>query len=541
VIPAGGSGVRFRELGKMYPKCTLPHEGRAIIWHIAQFALYTEPKAVYIAVLSEEQKRQIEECLVGIDDSRVQVIVARDEQYLPGPATTLYSAIKKAGLGDEPVFVMLSDGFVDNWRFYRDFVALGRSGHSLIAVDDIGEDGDPSRWCMVEVDRADMTVVNFSDKPKKSALRYAAAGYYYIQSAGEYTRCYFDTAFLSGEPQFSDVFASMMKDGHKFKAPVYMIEPLRESVMDFGTLEAYMANRGIYKSRSFNTIELTADGTVIKQSVLRPNKIAAEAGWLRCSPLRAYGPRVLEESYGTAGCYIEMDRCSGILLRDVYLYMDRSTDTWRRVFEQTAKFFEKCRRSSNDLAQPAEFWLNYQTKNKQRLDRLTRVANFPAFNAKRKLEELLLAHHERLEDSVFFCQSSLFHGDLHFGNMFYDLSGDKLQLIDPRGEIYGHWVYDLAKLLHSLLGRYDFIDAQFYRSVPSTMDAVFYDKNVSEVLEAFMATEPYASLSQDEQKLILEMTAFLFLTMIPLHTDNQLNQRLMYNEFWRLLELSNAH
>lgn len=535
VIPAGGAGVRFRELGRLYPKCTLPHEERAIIWHIVHFALSTDPKAVYIAVLSEDQKVQIEDCLEGINDDRVRVILVSDRNNPVGPATTLYSAFKAAGLGDEPVFVMLSDGFVDDWPFYRHFVSLGKAGHNLIAVQNIGKEGDPSRWCMVDFEPESRAIASFVEKPKKSALRHAAAGYYYIQSAEEYIRAYLETHVL-GEPQFSQVFSGMMRKGHVFKAPKLQVDPLKN--MDFGTLESYMENRGIYKSRSFNKIELTPDGTVVKQSVLRPNKIAAEASWHEHSPLRLYSPRVISKEFGDVGCYIEMDRCNGILLRDLYLYMDRSSETWKRVFKQIEKFFRRAMDSEEDLEQPSEFWLDYQSKNKQRLDRLTRIVNFPAFNDKRKLEDALRDHHDRLESSVFFHTSSLFHGDLHFGNMFYDLASDRLQLIDPRGEIYGHWLYDLAKLCHSVMGRYDFIDAQFYRSIPMKQEAVFYAKNTESVLQEFLSSEPCASLSGSERRLIVEMTAFLFLTMIPLHTDNQLNQRLMYNEFWRLLEES---
>lgn len=541
MIPAGGSGVRFRELGKMYPKCTLPHEGRAIISHIVDRAYVSSAKAIYVAVLNHEQEIQVKMALADMYDERLKIVLLDDSNFVSGPATTLRLAFETIGLGDEPVFVMLSDGFSENYSFYKDFASLGLSGFNLIATTKLQRGEDRSRWCMLDVEEGSRRVSSFVDKPRgPCALSEAASGYYFLQSAREYCLAYDEVCrspFSDTEPQFSRVFEQMISKGHVFKTP----ELRPEKNLDFGTLEAYIQNRGIYKSRSFNHIELTDLGTVIKHSADRPNKIAMEAAWHEKSPLRLYSPRLIGMSFGSTGTSIEMDRCNGILLRELYLYLDRSVTTWKRVFGQTSRFFGRCVQSKYTREYPSEFWLDYESKNKQRLDKLTNVVDFPAFNQKRLLEGLLIEHHGRLRESDWYYQTSLFHGDLHLGNMFYDMTSDRLQLIDPRGEIYGHWAYDLSKMLHSLYGRYDFIDAQFYRCLPNSCEASYYDKNVSEVLEVFMDTEPYASLSQDERKLILEMTAFLFLTMIPLHTDNQLNQRLMYNEFWRLLELSNAH
>jgi thiamine kinase-like enzyme len=54
------------------------------------------------------------------------------------------------------------------------------------------------------------------------------------------------------------------------------------------------------------------------------------------------------------------------------------------------------------------------------------------------------------------------HGDLHGGNMLYEHRTNTLKMIDPRGSFgvaggYGDPVYDLAKLAHGFIGRYDSI------------------------------------------------------------------------------------
>ena len=53
--------------------------------------------------------------------------------------------------------------------------------------------------------------------------------------------------------------------------------------------------------------------------------------------------------------------------------------------------------------------------------------------------------------------------------MFFDFSANGLTLIDPRGEFYGHWLYDVAKLVHSIIGKFDFIDSGLFNRGNRTM------------------------------------------------------------------------
>jgi hypothetical protein len=66
-----------------------------------------------------------------------------------------------------------------------------------------------------------------------------------------------------------------------------------------------------------------------------------------------------------------------------------------------------------------------------------------------------------LYDEGHFC---VMHGDFCFNNILYDLHGGIVRLIDPRGSfgdkcpgIFGDCKYDLAKLAHSGIGRYDYL------------------------------------------------------------------------------------
>ena len=86
----------------------------------------------------------------------------------------------------------------------------------------------------------------------------------------------------------------------------------------------------------------------------------------------------------------------------------------------------------------------------------------------------------------------------------------------------------MAKLMHSVVGKYDYIDSQLY-SITSDGEAVYYDKGHEQIIKAFR------DVFGEETELLRKLTASLFLTMIPLHKDNPTNMRLFYKEYERLL------
>ena len=60
------------------------------------------------------------------------------------------------------------------------------------------------------------------------------------------------------------------------------------------------------------------------------------------------------------------------------------------------------------------------------------------------------------------------HGDLCFSNILYQRHANILRMIDPKGakeeeDIWTDPWYDLAKLSHSICGRYDFFNSGLYR------------------------------------------------------------------------------
>ena len=131
-----------------------------------------------------------------------------------------------------------------------------------------------------------------------------------------------------------------------------------------------------------------------------------------------------------------------------------------------------------------------------------------------------------------------YHGDLHFANMFYCFNYDELKLIDPRGEQRGSIMYDMAKLAHSVFGRYDYIDANLY-SIDKDGNPIYYDSGHEEIERAFKDVL-MVRIGPRGLKMLYLLVAYLFFSMIPLHSDNAEHQRLFKLEGYRMLELADA-
>jgi hypothetical protein len=130
----------------------------------------------------------------------------------------------------------------------------------------------------------------------------------------------------------------------------------------------------------------------------------------------------------------------------------------------------------------------------------------------------------------------LWHGDFFFGNILFDLRANRIKVVDPRGmveagreTIYGDWRYDQAKLVHSIFGRYDHILAG-YASLKSdglyNLDFALSPDSLTDAVEEDLKGITVAGLPilTDEIK---ALSALLFFSMLPLHSDGPLRQMML--------------
>lgn len=116
------------------------------------------------------------------------------------------------------------------------------------------------------------------------------------------------------------------------------------------------------------------------------------------------------------------------------------------------------------------------------------------------------------------------HGDPCFANTLYNKSTKTLKFIDPKGattdeELWTNEYYDVAKLSHSVCGRYDFFNnALFDIKIDSTfaydLEIPFDNSKYIEIFKRKVEENGFDYLT------VRIYEASLFLSMLPLHIDN---------------------
>jgi dTDP-glucose pyrophosphorylase len=503
VIPAAGRGVRFHELGKNYPKCVLPYQDIPIIVHNIRLAFDSGAREVCIVVGHQADKiREI----VGMyfpDDPRVRFAEYQEAAGKGGPGVSIYCGIP-SDIGEEPLLIILSDIVVSS-------PALTHGRTSWISVQTVD---DWERWCMAET--IDREVVKFHDKPRDMPpTNKAVSGVYYFQNAEWFRSCSIDAIHgtREGEVQISSAMSRYMK-----KEAIHTKSLI---IIDFGTLEEYLHNRGVSNSRSFNELFPSKDGTTItKASTTNPAKIHAEANWYENlpTPIKVMTPRIFDKKlYGDRPCY-DMETVNSPTLRELYLYLESDPIFWADVFiklfdvTDKFKFYKKPGKS--------DFFAQISKKNWERYNQISpKIVEDEDVNFIEKFEELAI------EGAFGVFPDSLFHGDFCFSNVFYHPGSKQIKLIDPRGDAYGNILYDLAKITHSAYYPYDYIDAELYLN--KSGETIYFDAGKEQVREAYKKLF-ISRFGERAWRLTLFLTASLFLTMIPLHSHNKLNQELFY-------------
>ncbi|WP_052380301.1 hypothetical protein [Paenibacillus camerounensis] len=176
----------------------------------------------------------------------------------------------------------------------------------------------------------------------------------------------------------------------------------------------------------------------------------------------------------------------------------------------------------------------YYQKVLDRMNNLKELAPFSALNSyvvngtTYSLEQIISDYHEiflQFEGELSVYTEVIGHGDLCFSNILYDKNSYMMKFIDTKGalkekDLWTDPYYDLAKLSHSILGNYDFINNELFiislnnslslqLSLKSRLLTPFQQLFIKKVEEAGY-----------DIKLIRLCEASLFLSMLPLHIDN---------------------
>jgi hypothetical protein len=229
-------------------------------------------------------------------------------------------------------------------------------------------------------------------------------------------------------------------------------------------------------------------------------------------------------------------------LSELWVFEEVDLSVWRRVFTGLHAVM-RCFGAYSASVAPKDCLDVYWTKTVNRLEQFAGASddgkslvalqslrlNGKALRGWPALAQDVEHYARRLAGSV---QGRIIHGDLCFANILYDRLTNLFKFIDPRGSfgtagIFGDPRYDLAKLLHSVDGGYDFLIHEMF-NIKGDNDNIELERFFPETRDA--AVKTLTEIFSDAYNIpdVRFIEGLLFLSMCPLHHDHPRRQRAMF-------------
>lgn len=310
-------------------------------------------------------------------------------------------------------------------------------------------------------------------------------------------------------------------------------------------------------SRCFNQVSIdTQMGVVVKQST-EIKKLQQEIDFYQALPshLQIYFPRLLDSGRGV-GTFNNKQQDTGWYSLEYYPYKSLSQyfvyyalpmESWQLVFDrllnihsQFVKPVQNINAVPNKTINGQALYDFYAKKLDQRIQQaeqnlqLNTILNAPSVRLNGKslkgfktLQQWLDKKLAKISEDV---SSGFVHGDMCFSNILFEPTSGVIRLIDPRGDFMGSVNqgdprYDLAKIMHSVHGKYDFIinDLFILEQDQLTFNFSIPQSEYLENLEHMLLEKIQHQTSYKLNDLIL-LESLLFMTMLPLHHDQPKRQ-----------------
>jgi hypothetical protein len=299
----------------------------------------------------------------------------------------------------------------------------------------------------------------------------------------------------------------------------------------------------LWPSRHFNRVSYDPNLGVVEKSSDFREDFTSEIMYLSKlhEPLKIFFPRVY--SYSLNPPVLRMEYYNFSTVSEVFVYGSFVADYWNSLFRKIRYILETFHGFQGNITR-RDYERMYYNKTVNRLSDFYDSASwnkyfsrveFPLKLNGKKLEHPLTLYGKikKTARSIFHNDDNcVIHGDLCFTNILYEPSSGILRLIDPRGDfgvvgVYGDRKYDLAKLRHSLYGRYDFIISDLFTLKKSGSNFslnVREPRNYTSILDS--VTDSFNNELDSFSVRFIE--ALLFLSMTPLHEKHPKQQAAMF-------------
>lgn len=309
-----------------------------------------------------------------------------------------------------------------------------------------------------------------------------------------------------------------------------------DGMVDIGIIANFIqCVTGNFDSRYFNSLKGN-EYTLVKSSTNK-KKIKAEYDFYHLLPddMKYWFvmPFDYKEDAEKASYTMERLHMTDLAIKWVHGSMDKSE--FEALMDKYFYFF-KCRhaKACSDAEYQAmadELYINKvnsRIEDLKKLPEYKRIETLLSADGKLTIDNLLERYYA-LKDKIearnkYPRELVIGHGDPCFANTLYNKSTQTLKFIDPKGaskeeDLWTNPYYDVAKLSHSVCGKYDFFNNGLFDI--RIADDFSYDLDIpfdnTEYMKIFMAK---AEENGFDYLTVRIYEASLFISMLPLHIDN---------------------
>ena len=311
---------------------------------------------------------------------------------------------------------------------------------------------------------------------------------------------------------------------------------LIDGIVNIGKIENFIqCITGNFDARYFNTLK--GDEYTIVKSSSNKKKIKAEYTFFHLLPedmqMWFVEPFGYHETDDKASYTMERLHMTDLAIKWVHGSVDE--EELETILDKYFYFFNHRhkRKVTKEQYQNIADML-YIKKVRERIDELKKLPQFEtiskllSLNNEQTIDKIYdkyLQLKKRIEETVSQDHINVIgHGDPCFANTMYNKSTKTLKFIDPKGalteeELWTNPYYDIAKLSHSICGRYDFFNNALFE--------IIVNSNFHTELHIDFDNHKYISVFKNKVEkngynylLVRIYEASLFLSMLPLHIDN---------------------
>lgn len=422
-----------------------------------------------------------------------------------------------------------------------------------IVMDNISEVEGDAYYCQEDYmsetwtffDEMEGVITNIYDKESVNGKirKKLFVGVFQFTNSGYFKQC-LEAAFKVQDIKMSTFYYALMKYSEKY--PMKSI--VTNNWFDIGHENQYYNTKLEVKAREFNHITIDKDRGILRKTSEDKDKFVGEIKWYLKLPadVEYVRPRIFDYSTSYTNPYVAMEYYAYHTVHELFLYGDLNYHQWEDVFKRIRFVCDDFKRYTvKDANIKTSLEDMYLTKTLQRFDKLKADTRFKAFFENsitvngvtyRSLDAVSKLLEKSIPDLLYDVeQFHIIHGDLCFANMMVDNNFSFIKVIDPRGkfgsfDIYGDTRYELAKLFHSVDGKYDFIIKDLltidYNLDSASVNYSILDRKRDFDLYSVFVDVFMSEIGEDLKKIEL-IEALLFLSMIPLHGESINHQMAM--------------